>query len=705
MRFAKRKYMVAAIIVLLSVLLAYLQFVWAGCNADDADTYVKLYDYFELGHKKMSVTTLLSPWFYCSAVTYLLQIGGTGALSCNVYLSFWYGIAVLFTLLLVMHNRDRIWMLGLAAFILWPYGQTNKYHMVVTFITLFGIWALQCYQDSGKKWILWVVVLVSVYTLVFVEDRMLFLVFWIATLAVYAVILLLQDQRTRKYLYMALFGIILAAAALKCVDMVITAVSGHGTGLMAAAEGYGGAGYYNWIDVETFFNKGIPSLFAALFVQWNIPIEGGMIQIKSLYWIIRIFLACLALVALVCRWRDIIRYGIRDMELLDSLSVVCTTVVLGVNVINGMVGYYRLTNAPINRYASVCWFLLVVIVARWLDERCEGIIFRNISYDLFLEVVFVLLCIGYFSPANSSLEAIKNAPYETELSFLKEHGGQYRYGLGSLWKSKPITATTNAEYVICVGWIEDDRFTYQEDDGFYTDGGNYFNFIVSDVGNEMTISPENVERLRGDYTEIYSSGDTIYGYDYDVRFDPVIVMDTAGMGYELAETIVYSLDLPVGTSRVEITTAQPDNLLLEVLDNDDIADVKIAGRGESIATAEVTCLQNTQIQLSVGRKEDVPTVLYKVEIKRTAGAVDVDVRQTEVPLHAGRYILTFAGENLKDMGIEWDVDGEVTLLDNGRLKRRYLVDIPAGQELGYGIVPNGACLDRIYYENENLFGD
>lgn len=705
MEMKKRKYITMAIMVVLSALLAYLQFVQARCNSDDAGTYVYMYNYFELGNKTLTIKNFLNPWFYCSAAAYLLNVGGSGAFSSLAYLSVWYGMAVFFTFLMTMNKRDSKWMLALAVFILLPYRQTNKYHMMAALVTLFSIWALQCYKDTGKKWILTAVILIAVYSFLFTDDRLLLLVFLAATGIVYFAILFFQDQGRRKYLYMAVFGVILAAGVLNCVDIIAGKLLGQGTGISGVLGGYGGADYFNWIDVENFFLKGIPSIIGSLFVQWNIPVQGGMMQLKSVYWFIRIIIVCLALAALFDRWKLIIKKGIKDVELLDALSVVCTTVALGVNALNGMVQYYSVTNAPMNRYASVCWFLLVVILVRWLDERLERlVIYPNISNNLFLGVIFVLLTIGYVNPVLVPAEDNVNSSYAVELDYLKAHGDMYKYGLGSYWKSRPITAATNAEYVVCSGTIEEDALVCSKKDGFYTDGGNYFNFIVSDAGSEMTVSPENIERVRGDYTDIYSNGDTIYMYDYDIRFAPVIIMDTAGMGYELTDTIVYQMDLPVGTSRIEVTTAAKDNLVLAVVDNPDITDVRIGSKGDNIATAEVTCLQNTQIGFSVGRREAIPTELYKVEIKKTAGAVYVDEGHTSLPLNDGSYIVTFSGKDLKDMKVNWKVGGEVTQLTNGRIKRRYLVRVSGNQNVEYEMIPNGAVVDSVYYENEDLFG-
>ncbi len=705
MEMKKRKYIMMAIMIGLSVVLAYLQFVQAGCNSDDAGTYVYMYNFFELGNKSLSLINYLNPWFYSSAAAYLLNIGGNGAFSSLVYLSVWYGLAIFFTFLMTMNKRESKWMLALVVFILLPYRQTNKYHMLAALATLFSIWALQCYKDTGKKWILSVVVFIALYSFVFTDDRLLLLVFLFATGIVYFAILLFQDQIKRKYLYMVAFGVILAVGAMNCVDIIAGKLLGHETGISGVLGGYGGADYFNWIDVEAFFLKGIPSVIGSLFIQWNIPVQGGMIQMKSFFWLIRIIIVCLALAALFDRWKEIIRKGIRSVELLDALSVVCTTVVLGVNVLNGMVQYYSVTNAPMNRYASVCWFLLVVILVRWLDERLEGImIYPNVSNNVFLGVIFILLTIGYMNPVLAPDEDIANRACSVELDYLKAHGETYKYGLGSYWKANSITAATNAEYVVCTGKIDEEELSCSKKDGFYSDGGNYFNYIVSDFGSEMTVSPENIERVRGDYTDIYSNGDTIYMYDYDIRFDTMVIMDTAGIGYELTDTIVYNIDLPIGTSRIEVTTEAKENLVLEILDNPDITNIKIGTKGDNIATAEVTCLQNTQIGFSVGRREDIPTQLYKVEVKRTAGAVCVDVECTALPLNEGSYIITFSGEDLKDMKVNWNVDGDVTQLTNGRIKRRYLVRNSGKQNVEYEIIPNGAAVDLVYYENEDLFG-
>ena len=82
----------------------------------------------------------------------------------------------------------------------------------------------------------------------------------------------------------------------------------------------------------------------------------------------------------------------------------------------------------------------------------------------------------------------------------------------------------------------------------------------------------------------------------------------------------------------------------------------------------------------------------------------MDEGQTALPLNDGSYIVTFSGEDLKGMKVNWKVDGEVTQLTDGRIKRRYLVRVLGNQNVEYEVILNGAVVDSVYYENEDLFG-
>lgn len=705
----RKKYSVMPLIIAMSIGLAYMLYIQCVCNADDTGTYAFMYNYFELGNMKLSLKDYLNPWFYCSAIAYLLNIGGSGSTVSVAYLAVWYGIAVFFTLLLTMYNTKNKWFLALAFFILIPYELTNRYHMVATFVTLFLLWAAQYYQDYRKKWIVCISILFTLYTLAFTDDKVILLLFVFATTAIYFGILILQDKGKQKYLYMISFFIAFGAMMLKCIDVISVVFLGKEQGITTAWTGYGGSDYLTWTDIHTLFDKGIPSFFSSLFRQWNIPIEGGMIQFNSFYWIIRMGITLFAILALICRWIEIVKKGIKNIALIDSLSVICVTVVSCINIFNGMVWYYDIEDAPINRYASVCWFLLVVILIRWINERhCNTTLYNKITTNVVLGIIFIMLSIGYVGPIYEGNTNTINRYCENELNFLKEHGDTYRYGLASFWKANPITAATNGEHVVCSGWIEEDKLTSNAPYGFYADGSNYFNFIISDSENEMTISPENIEAIRGDYIDIYSNTSIMYLYDYDIRWEPKVVMECVGTDYELIEPIEYHFDFPVGTNRIELTVTNSANFELEVADNPDIQDVTIQKLGDNKFYVDLVCQQNTNATFKVARKAEEVTTIHKIVLKRVQGAVTVyDGKQqdeSEVYLESGSYIFTFGGENLDELQVKWTgEDIETEQLTDGKIKNRYRVEVNKPQTIQYIFTGEGFEIEKISYENAMLF--
>ena len=355
----KKKYCIMPLILILSICLTYILYIQCIVNADEAGTYVYMYNYFELGNMKLTLKDYLNPWFYCSAIAYLFNIGGSGSTVSIAYLVVWYGIAVFLTLTLIMYNTQDKWLLALACFILLPYELTNKYHMIAAVVTLFSLWGMQYYRDYRKKWVLCAMAMVTLYTLLLTNDRVILVLFVFTTAVIYYGIIILQDKDKHKYLYAIVLFIALGAMILKSVDVINTQFLGKELGITDAWAGYGGSDYLTWTDIHTLFDKGIPSFLSCLFIQWNIPIEGGMIQFNSFYWIIRMGIALLAIVALISRWVEIVKKGIKNVALLDSLSVICVTVVSCINMLNGMIWYYDTLSSIYNKCCVRTYFCTV----------------------------------------------------------------------------------------------------------------------------------------------------------------------------------------------------------------------------------------------------------------------------------------------------------------------------------------------------------
>jgi hypothetical protein len=79
----------------------------------------------------------------------------------------------------------------------------------------------------------------------------------------------------------------------------------------------------------------------------------------------------------------------------------------------------------------------------------------------------------------------------------------------------------------------------------------------------------------------------------------------------------------------------------------------------------------------------------------------------EVHLNAGSYVITFDGTDIKNMQVDWNgTDISVTQQTDGRIKRRYQIDVPSDQTISFGISgSDNMTIDKISYENAVLFDE
>lgn len=714
------------LILCTAIFLTISFFVVAQLNTDDSGTFLWVYWQYDLGCVDHSFKEMIEPWNLTIQLLYFLGIGNTGAEMVIYCYAIWYFICIFITLNLAMKDiKKNKWLLLLTVFIFIPYAGTNKNHLVPAAIALLTINAICNYVSEKKKIPLIFAGILLLYFFVTINDRVILLLFLAIPAALYGVIWCLQNIDRQKILYFAAVAVAVIVAGIKIIDEVSRILLGRGLALLESWGGYGGESYLTWIDIYNLFDKGIPSFFSSLMLQYNIPVDGGLIQFNSFFWLVRILIIGLALVALASRWKDIIKKGIADIHILDALSTISVTALIGVNILNGMIEYYDIEGAPMNRYASLAWFLLIVILIRWIDEKYKQITLMNIGKrkiqsGIVLGILCSLLIVGYSNPIYLGRQAIVKEPCQNELDFLKEQNGQYKYGLASFWKSAPIIAMTNGEYNACPGWVENDEVDHEKlylkcniGQGIYDDGSNYFNYMISYVNNDMTMTEENIEKLRGDYIDkkrVYGEDEEsiFYLYDYDIRWEPRLIMEAVGTDYELIEPIEYNFEFPVGTNRIEMEVGNSANFELAIVDNSDIKDVSIQKKDDNKIYVDLVCLQNTDVTFMVSRKSDELTTIHKIVLKRVLGAVTVyengQKEELELYLNGGDYVFTFAGENLGNLDVEWLGNGiEVEQLTDGKIRRRYHIKVDEPQKIQFIFSGEKVKVDKISYENAVLF--
>ncbi len=698
-----------AILLAASLFLAANFYVLCGVNTDDAATYVWLREQFALGAVHHSIKEYLNPWFLVAAILYRLGIGNTGAAMVAYCYSIWIFLCSFMTLKIslrgcVKGQGKNSWLAFLATFIMIPSVSVNRYHLPTIFAVLLLLWAVDEFVSEHNKGALIAAVIYALYTFLFTADKALLFMEIVAPAGMYAIIWCLQKRERRKYLLFGTGGI---AFLLACVRIVSDACS---LSIAGSWGGYGGDGYMYWTDIQTLFEKNIPSVFAALMNQYNIPADGGLIQFLSFYWIIRLVIVGAMLLAFVLRCRDIFKKGVENVHIVDSLSVLTAVSLVGVNILNGIAVAYSVYGQPINRYAGLAWYLLIIIFIRWVDEQYSSFYIKikniNMTSGFIMGLALIFLIVGYSQPIYKGRDALVSEECQAQIDFLKEHGDEYRYGLTSYWKSHPITAMTNGEYTMCCGWVTEDEtepeqlYLYGSNNVHeYEDGSNYFNIIISYLDNTMKIDEENIELLRGDYADRIQIGNTIYYlYDYDIRWVPRLIMEAVGTDYELTEPIQYQFEFPVGTNRIEMDVANSENFELSINDNEDVSSVSVQKISDSKIYVDLVCTQNTNVAFNVARKADELTTIHKIVLKRVRAAIELD--SNEIFLKPGSYVITFNGDGLHDAQAVFEGEGiSVCRLTDGMIKNKYRVDVEKAQTIKYNITGKNISVDNVYYEN------
>lgn len=359
-------------LIFLAAFLAISFFVLTPFNTDDSGTYLWLHSQFNLGSVKHTFKQMIEPWNLTAQLMYFMENELSGDKLVNVCFAIWYGISVFLTFMLIKDVKNE-WLILLTVFMLIPSDKTNKYHLVPVAIALLFIYALKLFVESKRKLPLLISLAGLLYGFATINDRVILLMFIMIPLCAYAGIWCWQNANKQKILYIGMLIIAFVTAVVKVYAVLNKRITGVETDILQPWGGYGGEEYLTWSNVYNLFDKGIPSFFSYLLQQYNIPIEGGLIQFNTFFWLLRIGIILIALIAIIYRWVEIVKKGVVNVPFLDAFATIGVTAIIGVNVINGIIQYYDIENSPMNRYASIACFLILVILARWIDERYKPI--------------------------------------------------------------------------------------------------------------------------------------------------------------------------------------------------------------------------------------------------------------------------------------------------------------------------------------------
>lgn len=288
----------------------------------------------------------------------MYKLFGMTEMTYAMWFATWFFICCLCTLYISVGNflDKKVYLIPIFMYIFIPYSGSNKYHFMSTAVSLLYFAILQKRVNGEKKLTKGFALFTILYLAVsfrLVDDYILLLIFLVGPILLYAFLCFVTETRKNqsKMIFLVVAGII--AVGLRFFDEIVEKMTG--AGFFGTFAGYGGSDYTSWSTPEIIINNGISSFIHSMLVAWNIPIEGGFIQLNSISWCIRVVILVFAWIGVVRSAKKILQGKIKEMSIVEAMATLSVLLTTLINIVNGTVTWDTFLSV---RYASIVWFLL-----------------------------------------------------------------------------------------------------------------------------------------------------------------------------------------------------------------------------------------------------------------------------------------------------------------------------------------------------------
>lgn len=698
------------LITVLSIIMSYIFWVVHKSTGDDAATYKLYYKLYDLGYNRASMKNFWDPWMLISLCVYKFGLFNIGFDIPGITHTILYFLCIWLTFYIVSLN-GRVEYLFLAAYILLPNCRTNGTHQASMLVVYLLIILFDIFQKKKNKAAVISCIAILLYSLLFFADRALLAIYIVLPFCIYTMLKFVQNNQKAK---MTMIKIVLAFSiclmAVRLADIATQVLYDWSLIEKMSFGGYGDSDYASWGSFEDIWIHCIPQFFTKLFEQFSVSPKGGLLQFDSIFWGIRIVLVVFLLYSYFYYLIKIIKKGINSISFVNAISVLIITVVSVINIMNGILVWYPTDNSPVLRYAGVIVNLLVILGCNCMKEKIDVV--KNLQYIVNGNERYICIMLVALLVANTGNVYLGRKHVTKELGYeyaqyLSDSNNAYECGLAGLRIAQTIGANTNMKIFGTYGEVNEDGVHIQ-DKGWSDDKTNIFNYILIDGSHSGKIEEEYVEEYRPDFADksyIYADDGEgiVYFYDYDIRWAPKELVQVVGDEYEITEPLTYYMDFNVGVNRIEITSSTPDNISVTVDEMPEISNAEIKQVNNKVYV-ELTCNNKVTATVNVSEKTQNEIATFaRIETKIVKGALQLDQENFDgkngsLSLKEGKYVITFAGENINKANIDWQLNGAVQQLSNGKVKSRYEVYLSEPQTITFTINSENSKIETVSYE-------
>ncbi len=699
------------VLVLMSICLGALFFLQMEIEPDLSSSIVAAYqmDQYEGQGFAWNSFANYNPWNLATIISY--RVFGLSEAAVKGIVVMLYIITDFLTLQLCVESKEKnsLFLLPLAFFMMMPGVATNKYHYVPVVISLLLLMYLKDRQKTQeiyrKKRDICVAAL-FLFLCCITPDILLVILNIFVPVTLYYVWKLMCDKRCLKY-------VLLTISVLMVFLVIIVAL--HDLGMVPWLDQIYGASssYLAWAELPEIWENGISFLLTTIVRAMNIEVSGSIVQPISFVWIIRIALLFIAYVDLCYHARMIIKKKEDDLYWV----IICEAVILS-HIMQLLNGWRLCLYAEYGYYYSYCgymgiaWPLLIVLAMDFLKRHfaVREVKYFRILYTtvgLSCTVIFLTMAVQFY---RSDYQSINKEIAEYLIDNGKEAGLATDAVADDLivWSEGDFYAVSLAYF----DRINERRWGYRKFD-------TYIESINNCDSNEIVALDQSIVENYGEPTEkryfyegerkaISDSSDdkVVYFFDRDIRW-PIQSLDSLVSTKKTSDVF-----LPLGENLITLygNGLKDAELLFNVAEDGKLF-ASCEEATEEKLVYKVVCLQDVMVIMTLSKKSGMDDIVCeRAEAAMLRAAIRLHeqeeirengVAELETQMPDGTYNIIVNGSNLDDIELICETgNAQIEVMQNGSARKIYRCEIREDKPI-ICIKNQGketAVVNNVYYE-------
>lgn len=398
-------------------------------------------------------------------------------------------------------------------------------------------------------------------------------------------------------------------------------------------NGYGGSAYMGWTSIEHLLDNTMDSIKYTA-ESWGIAYgEQTLVQGRSFIYLIKYFLFFYAM--FLCL-RDVV-CGMKDYRTVNLKVFMCSLCVI-CNFAANIIGTCLYSDP--SRYFGGAHYALAILLCQHLSEKRYEEKSSKCNRQRSKAGITVFLCLVLLSCGMdreiSKASKVSQTDYDIT-EYLLDHDLQYGMGDFTNIHSCSVLSHGLTEAFACYMWEGTIVPLFYIPTSYYENSCQYRYIYDTD---ETHWEEDAIEKFYGDYVaKKVVDKRTIYTYDYDIRWQQIMIDADGTVFYERtnsypsykinpSETVTYTFDLPIGTSRITLHGDDVQKLQVKITGKERGFKIVDKAHDKGQISYDISCSSLTPVEICLINPSEEQVSFGYLDLRMVYAAQDLAKDQT-----------------------------------------------------------------------------